>query len=138
MLARSERTAQRFYSMSAQIQQERSAYYDVLEKNQRGTLEITLWIKWYLNCLKRAINASDTLLESVLVKDRFWKLHKGEGFNERQRKVINRLLDGFEGKLTSSKWAKLAKCSQDTAGRDINDLLDRKILASRLLNKGLF
>ena len=129
MLARSENTAQRFYSMSAQIQQERNAYYDVLEKSQKGTLDITGWLEWYLNCLKRAINASDKLLEVVLTKDRFWKLHKGESFNERERKVINRLLDGFEGKLTSSKWAKLAKCSQDTAGRDINDLLERKILA---------
>jgi Fic family protein len=129
MLARSEKNAQRFYSMSAQIQQERSAYYDVLEKSQKGTLDVTLWIGWYLNCLRRAINASDKLLEIILVKDRFWKLHKSETFNERQRKVINRLLDGFEGKLTSSKWAKLAKCSQDTAGRDINDLLERKILA---------
>ncbi len=129
LLARSENTTQRFYSMSAQIQQERGAYYNVLEKSQKGTLDITPWIEWYLNCLKRAIQASDTLLESILIKDRFWKLHKGESFNERQRKVINRLLDGFEGKLTSSKWAKLAKCSQDTAGRDINDLLERKILA---------
>src|SRR6185369_11197033 len=97
---------------------------DVLEKSQKGTLDITRWLEWYLNCLRRAINASDELLESILVKDRFWKLHKGDGFNERQRKVINRLLDGFEGKLTSSKWARLAKCSQDTAGRDINDLLE--------------
>ncbi len=129
MLARSEKTAQRFYSMSAQIQQERSVYYDVLEKSQKGTLDITLWVEWYLNCLKRAINASGELLEAVLVKSRFWKLHEGEIFGERQRKVINRLLDGFEGKLTSSKWASLAKCSQDTAGRDINDLLERKILA---------
>jgi Fic family protein len=129
LLARSENTAQRFYSMSAQIQQERNAYYDVLEKSQKGTLDITTWLEWYLNCLKRAINASDKLLESVLVKDRFWKQHKGETFNDRQRKVINRLLDGFEGKLTSSKWAKLAKCSQDTAGRDINDLLERNLLA---------
>jgi len=129
LLARSESSAQRFYSMSAQIQQERKAYYDVLEKSQKGTLDLTPWIEWYLNCLKRAINASDKLLETVLVKDQFWKLHKGESFNERQRKVINRLLDGFEGKLTSSKWAKLAKCSSDTALRDINDLLERKILA---------
>ena len=128
MLARSEKTAQRFYSMSAQIQQERSAYYDVLEKSQKGTLDITRWLEWYLNCLRRAICASDKLLESILVKDRFWKVHKGKAFNERQLKVINRLLDGLEGKLTSSKWAKLAKCSQDTAGRDINDLLERKIL----------
>lgn len=129
LLARSENTAQRFYSMSAQIRQERSAYYTVLEKSQKGPLDITPWLDWYLNCLRHAIEASDKLLESVLIKDGFWKLHKGESFNERQRKVINRLLDGFEGKLTSSKWAKIAKCSQDTAGRDINDLLERRILA---------
>jgi Fic family protein len=115
--------------MSAQIQQERSAYYNVLEKSQKGTLDITLWIEWYLNCLKRALEASENLLEAVLIKDRLWKLHAGESFNDRQRKVINRLLDGFEGKLTSSKWAKLTKCSSDTAVRDINDLLERKILA---------
>jgi Fic family protein len=129
MLARSENTAQRFYSMSAQIQQERNAYYDVLEQSQKGTLDITRWIEWYLNCLRRAIDASGKLLATILVKNRFWNLHKGETLNERQRKVLNRLLDGFEGKLTSSKWARLAKCSQDTAGRDINDLLERKILA---------
>jgi Fic family protein len=128
MLARSEGTAQRFYSMSAQIQQERKAYYDVLEKSQKGTLDITPWIEWYLGCLKRSINASEELLETVLVKDRFWKTHAGQSFSERQRKVINRLLDGFEGKLTSSKWAKLAKCSTDTALRDINDLLAKNIL----------
>jgi Fic family protein len=128
-LARSEGTAQRFYSMSAQIQQERKAYYDVLEKSQKGTLNITPWIEWYLGCLKRSINASEELLETVLVKDRFWKTHAGQSLSERQRKVINRLLDGFEGKLTSSKWAKLAKCSPDTALRDITDLLDKKVLA---------
>jgi len=128
LLARSEHAAQRFYSMSAQIQQERNAYYNILEKSQKGTLDITPWLEWYLNCLKRAINASGHLLESILIKDRFWKMRAGEALNERQRKVINRLLDGFEGKLTSSKWARLAKCSQDTAGRDINDLLERKIL----------
>jgi Fic family protein len=97
----------------------------VLENSQKGTLDVTRWLAWYLNCLRRAINASDHLLESVLIKDGFWKLHTGETFNDRQRKVINRLLDGFEGRLTSSKWAKLAKFSQDTAGRDINDLLDQ-------------
>ena len=129
VLARSEKTTRRFYSMSAQIQQERNAYYKVLEKSQKGTLDITLWVEWYLNCLKRAINASEKLLEAVLVKDRFWKMHAGRSFNDRQRKVINRLLDGFEGKLTSSKWAKLTKCSADTALRDINDLLEKKILA---------
>jgi Fic family protein len=129
LLARSEKTAQRFYSMSAQIQQERKAYYDVLEKSQKGTLDITRWIEWYLACLRRSINASEELLETVLVKDRFWKTHAGQSLNDRQRKVINRLLDGFEGKLTSSKWAKIAKCSADTALRDINDLLEKKILA---------
>jgi Fic family protein len=128
MLARSERTAQRFYSMSAQIQQERKAYYDVLEKSQKGTLDITRWIEWCLGCLRRSINASEELLEAVLVKDRFWKTHAGQSFSERQRRVINRLVDGFEGKLTSSKWAKLAKCSADTALRDIHDLLEKRIL----------
>ena len=129
MLARSDNTSQRFYSMSAQIQHERSAYYEVLEKTQKGTLDITRWMEWYLNCLKRAIGASGKLLETILVKDGFWKRHKGESFNQRQHKVINRLLDGFEGKLTNAKWTKLTKCSSDTALRDINDLLERKILA---------
>jgi Fic family protein len=128
LLARSEKTSQRFYSMSSQIQRERDDYYLVLEDCQKGTLDITQWIEWYLNCLKRAIGASDRILAAVLAKAGFWKAYAGESFNDRQRKVINRLLDGFEGKLTSSKWAKLMKCSQDTALRDINDLLDRKIL----------
>ena len=129
MLARSEKSPQRFYSMSSQIQRERDAYYDVLESSQKGALNITPWVKWYLNCLRHAITSSEELLDAVLVKARFWKTHAGESFNERQHKVINRLLDGFEGKLTSSKWAKLTKCSQDTALRDISELVDRKILA---------
>ena len=128
MLARSERTSQRFYSMSAQIQGERKAYYDVLERCQKGTLDITEWMDWFLNCLKHAIAASEQTLEAVLTKAGFWKAHTGGSFNERQRKVINRLLDGFEGKLTTSKWAKLTKCSQDTALRDISDLVNRRIL----------
>jgi Fic family protein len=128
-LARSEKSAQRFYSMSAQIQSERSAYYDVLERCQKGPLAVTPWIEWYLHCLKRAVAASEGMLEVVLGKASFWKTHAGESFNERQRALVNRLLDGFEGKLTSSKWAKLAKCSQDTALRDIGDLVDRQILA---------
>jgi Fic family protein len=128
MLARSEKTGQRFYSMSAQIQRERKAYYDVLERCQKGTLDITEWIEWFLNCLQHAIAASEQTLEAVLVKAGFWKTHEGLAINERQRKVINRLLDGFEGKLTSSKWAKLTKCSQDTALRDINELVSRKVL----------
>jgi Fic family protein len=129
ILARSEKCAQRFYSMSAQIQRERNDYYEVLEACQKGALDITPWIEWFLSCLKHAMAASEKMLEAVLVKARFWRAHAGESFNERQRSIINRLLDGFEGKLTSSKWSKLTKCSQDTALRDISELLNRQILA---------
>ena len=128
-LARSEKSAQRFYSMSSQIQRERKAYYNVLESCQKGTLDITPWVEWFLNCLKRALGASEQMLEAVLIKAEFWKSHAGESFNDRQRKVVNRLLDGLEGKLTTSKWAKLTKCSQDTALRDISDLLSRQVLS---------
>jgi Fic family protein len=128
LLARSENSQQRFYSMSAQIQRERQAYYHILESCQKGSLDITPWIEWFLHCLKRAIAASDSMLQAVLIKAQFWATHAGETFNDRQRHIINRLLDGFYGKLTSSKWAKLEKCSQDTALRDINDLLARGIL----------
>jgi Fic family protein len=127
-LARSEKSTQRFYSMSAQIRQERNAYYDILEATQKGDLDITPWLDWFLACLGRAIDGAETILGSVLLKAKFWKSHEGESFSERQRKVLNRMLDGFEGKLTSSKWAALAKCSQDTASRDIDDLLTRDIL----------
>lgn len=129
LLARSEKTMHRFYSMSSRIQKERKDYYQLLERSQKGTLDITLWVEWFLGCLKRAIEDSEEILESVLVKARFWESHAGESFNERQHAVMNRLLNGFEGKLTSSKWAKIAKCSQDTALRDINNLVNRKILA---------
>lgn len=128
LLARSEKSDKRFYSMSAQIQRERNAYYDILENTQKGSLNITLWLEWYLNCLHRAMTASDEVLETVLTKAQFWRKYIGEIFNERQRRIINRLLDGFEGKLNSSKWAKITKCSQDTALRDINDLVNRQIL----------
>jgi Fic family protein len=127
-LARSETSTQRFYSMSAQIRQEHNAYYDILEATQKGALDITPWLEWFLACLGRAIDGAETILGSVMLKAKFWKSHEGESFSERQRKVLNRTLDGFEGKLTSSKWAALAKCSQDTASRDIDDLLDRNIL----------
>jgi Fic family protein len=127
-LARSEQSPQRFYSMSRQIQQERSTYYDILEVTQKGDLEITGWLEWFLGCLGRALDGAETILASVLRKAKFWQLHSGESFNERQKKMLNRILDGFEGKLTSSKWAKIAKCSQDTASRDIDDLLARNIL----------
>jgi Fic family protein len=128
-LARSENCAQRFYSMSAQIRQERSAYYDILETTQKGGLDITPWLAWFLGCLDRAFDGAETTLAAVLGKARFWERHAGAAFNDRQMWVINRLLDGFEGKLTSSKWAKLVKTSQDTALRDIDDLVRRGILA---------
>lgn len=127
-LARSEQNRRRFYSMSSQIQKERKTYYDVLESCQKGGLDVTPWVTWFLECLKHAITASDEMLEVVLTKARFWEDHKDETFNERQRLLINRLLNGFEGKLTSSKWAKIGKCSQDTALRDITDLVERGIL----------
>jgi Fic family protein len=129
ILARSENSAQRFYSMSAQIQRERNAYYDILEASQRGDLNITAWLEWYFACLRHAINSSHEILDAVLTKANFWKRHEGEQFNDRQRNLINRLLDGFDGKLTSSKWANIAKCSPDTALRDITDLMERNILA---------
>jgi Fic family protein len=127
-LARSELSAQRFYSISAQIQRERTRYYDYLEATQRGDLDITSHLEWFLDCLDRAFGGADAILAAVLEKARFWDVHAGAAINERQRKVLNRLLDGFEGKLTSSKWAKLTKCSQDTALRDIDDLTRRGIL----------
>ncbi len=127
-LARSEQTAQRFYSMSAQIRAERNAYYERLEAAQKGDLDITPWIIWFLGCLDRAFTTAETILGAVLQKARFWEVHAGAALNERQRMMVNRLLDGFMGKLTSSKYAKLTKCSQDTATRDIQDLIDRGIL----------
>ena len=127
-LARSEHSAQRFYSMSAQIRKERKAYYDMLEATQKSDLEITPWLEWFLGCLDRAFGGAEEILAAVLTKARFWEKHAERPFNARQRTIINRLLDGFEGKLTSSKWAKVAKCSQDTALRDIDDLVKRRIL----------
>ena len=131
-LARSEKSPQRFYSMSTEIRQERGAYYDILEKTQKRTLDITPWMEWFLGCLGRAIEGAQTTLSAVLAKARFWKdiagVASGTPINERQRLVLNRLLDGFEGKLTTSKYAKLAKCSQDTALRDILPLVEHGIL----------
>jgi len=127
-LARSEHSAQRFYSMSAQIRREQKAYYDVLEATQKGDLDITPWFQWFLGCLDRALDGAEKISRTVLKKARFWEAHAGVSFNDRQRNVLNRLLDGFEGKLTSSKWAKLTKSSQDTALRDIDDLLKRGVL----------
>jgi len=128
VLARSEHSPQRFYSMSAQIRQERKAYYDILEATQKGDLDISRWLEWFLRCLGRAFDRAETILAGVLKKARFWEKHAAAIFNQRQRKIVNQLLNGFEGKLTSSKWAKLAKCSQDTALRDIEDLVRRGVL----------
>jgi Fic family protein len=128
MLARSEGSSQRFYSMSAQIRNERDAYYDILEATQKGELDITRWLAWFLDCLERALEGAEDMLGDVLAKARFWERIKSVAINERQRAVLNRLLDGFDGKLNTSKWAKLTKVSTDTALRDITDLVDKGIL----------
>src|SRR5262249_24292843 len=124
-LARSEASPKRFYSMSAQICLERNDYYQILERTQKGTMDVTPWMHWSLGCLDRAIAGAESTLATVLRKARFWEDHAGEPFNDRQRRIVDRLLDGLRGKLTSSKWASLGKCSQDTANRDINDLVKR-------------
>ncbi len=127
-LARSEHTGQRFYSLSTQIRRERDTYYRLLETTQKGELEVTAWLEWFLDCLLRAIEGAGETLAAVLDKARFWERFAKAPLNERQIKVLNRVLDGFEGKLTSSKYAKLVKCSQDTAYRDILDLIERGAL----------
>lgn len=123
LLARADGTSQRFYSLSAQIQRERKAYYDILERTQKGTLDVTAWLAWFLDVLHRAIDQAQHTLDAVLARARFWQRFAGTAMNERQVKLLNRLLDGFEGKLTTTKWAAIAKCSPDTALRDINELL---------------
>jgi len=128
LLARSENNAQRFYSLSAHIQKDRKNYYAILEKTQKGNLDVTPWIDWFFNTLENAIDDALDTLNTILYKARFWESLAEIPLNERQRKMINRLLENFEGKLTSSKWAKIAKCSQDTAHRDILDLLTKGIL----------
>lgn len=127
-LSRADGTAQRFYSMSAQIRKERNAYYDMLEQTQRGSLDITGWIEWFLHCLSRAITASEETLSQILKKAGFWSAHSTTVLNNRQLLMLNKILDGFDGKLNTSKWAKIAKCSHDTALRDIQDLIEKKIL----------
>ena len=127
-LARSEHSAQRFYSMSAQIRRERKDYYDILERTQKGTMDVTEWMGWFLGCLARAIDGTQTTLSTVLRKARFWQAQRDVSINERQRVMLNRLLEGFEGRLTTSKWATIAKCSSDTALRDILDLVERGLL----------
>jgi Fic family protein len=128
LLARADNSPQRFYSLSAQIQRERNDYYDILERTQKGTLDVTPWLRWFLGALDRAIDDAQHTLDAVLAKARFWQRWAGTSLNARQVKLLNRLLDGFEGKLTSGKWAAIAKCSSDTALRDINELLEIGVL----------
>jgi Fic family protein len=133
-LARSDGSRERFYSMSARIRQERNAYYDILEKTQKNTvdskvgIDITMWLEWFLGCMGRALEATENTLAGIFRKARFWEKHPAGTINERQHVMLNKLLDGFEGKLTTSKWAKITKCSQDTALRDILDLAGKGIL----------
>lgn len=128
LLARSEKSSQRSYSMSAQIQREREDYYALLERTQKGDLDITLWIGWFLDCLGRAFQGAEATSAAVMVKASFWERHREAPLNERQRSLVNKALDGLNGKLTSSKWAKIAKCSTDTALRDIDGLIALGIL----------
>jgi Fic family protein len=131
-LCRADHSQQRFYSLSSQIKNEKSDYYDMLEKTQKGSLDITDWLVWFLGCLDRALTNTVETLAPVIKKARFWTKITSISLNDRQRIMLNKLLDGFEGKLTSSKWAKIVKTSQDTAGRDINDLLLKNILIQEL------
>lgn len=128
LLARSDESSLRFYSFSAQIMKERNDYYNILEKTQKGDLDITLWLEWFLNCMERAINSSEDVLQKVLYKAEFWKAYSTISFNDRQRMMLNKLLDGFDGKLKTSKWAKITKSSQDTALRDIKELIEQGVL----------
>ncbi len=128
LLARADGSPQRFYSLSAQIQHERRAYYDILERTQKRSMDVTEWLSWFLHTLHRAVDQAHHTLDGVLSKAVFWQRWAATPFNERQVKLLNRLLDGFEGKLTSGKWAALVPCSPDTALRDINDLVARGVL----------
>jgi Fic family protein len=128
-LARSEHTAQRFYSMSSHIRRERNDYDTILERAQKGTMDVTPWMEWFLGCLGHAIHGAQATLAAVLRKADAWQAWRDLPINERQRVMLNRLLDGFEGKVTTSKWAAITKCSSDTALRDILDLVTRGVLA---------
>lgn len=127
-LARADETSFRFYSMSAQIRKERNDYYFILEQTQKGSLDITIWLQWFLSCLERAYETTEITLAAVLIKAAFWNKNATVNFNKRQQININKLLDGFEGKLNTSKYAKIAKCSRDTALRDVTDLMEKQIL----------
>ena len=119
---------QRYYSMSSQIQLDRKEYYEILEKSQKGTLDITMWLDWFIECLNKALSSSDGILSRVIKKAKFWNVHAMKKLNSRQILMLNKLLDGFFGKLTSKKWGKITKCSTDTALRDIQDLISKGIL----------
>ena len=127
-LARSDGTSQRFYSMSPQICADRKGYYNILEETQKGTLDVTAWMHWFLGCLDRAFDGANDVLASVLKKASFWRLHVQEQFNDRQKSMLDKLLNGFTGKLTRQKWVKITKCSAITAYRDISYLIERRIL----------
>ena len=128
LLAKSDENKFRFYSMSSQIQKNRKSYYNILEKTQKGSMDITDWLVWFLENLLQAISSSDEILANVIQRAEFWHKHSETIFNERQKKVLNRFMDNFEGNLTSTKWAKMCNCSQDTASNDIKDLINKKIL----------
>lgn len=128
LLARADGCPQRYYSLSAQIQHERNAYYDILERTQKGSLDITDWLLWFFDALFKSVAAAHTTLDGVLAKAGFWQHVAKVAMNERQTAMLNKLLDGFDGKLTTSKWAKISKCSTDTALRDINELVDKSVL----------
>jgi len=129
-LARLDIDSARYYSMSAEISRNKKAYYEILERTQKGNLDITEWLLWFFDCLDKAITRASCIIERTLEKAAYWDKFREIEINERQRKIINRLWDGFEGKLTSSKWAKMCSCSQDTALRDINDLISKGMLRS--------
>lgn len=137
-LTRSDGMTHRFYSMSAAICKNRSAYYDILEKTQRGGMDVTPWISWFLSCLDEALQNTEAIIDKLLEKSAFWEQHNGIEVNERQRKVIDKLLEGFEGKLTTSKWAKICQCSTDTALRDLDGLVKKNILKVQGVGRGTF
>lgn len=128
LLARADGVPHRYYSMSSQIRLERKAYYNILEKVQQGDLDVTEWLVWFFNCLLNALKSSETILNKVLYKHKFWNKYAGDVKNDRQKKMLNKLLDSFTGKLTTSKWAKMNKCSQDSALRDIHYLIEKGML----------
>jgi Fic family protein len=129
LLAKSDNSKHRFYSMSSQIRAERRGYYEILEQTQKGTLDITEWLLWFFSCLNNALSATDKILEQVIFKHFFWQKHTLTLFNDRQKLMLNKYLDGFDGNLNSSKWAKICKCSTDTALRDITDLMAKDVLS---------